>query len=395
VAKITQFPTDGATRLLRALETSANTGRSRRARHEGRERRRSASPSIAGFHSPTSQLTAGWSPIAIAKPCGRRCWTRSRRRYEAQFAREGWRMSAFAEQTGHWQVTDDALDELARKVNGRINNPIRDALAFPCTACGKLALASWSDGPLIFTRSDGCQHDVGAAFNAAFTPAVKSASASPNGADHQSEANGNGSSPTAKVPEGPVCAHDSGTPSEAASQASPGMRAAPAQSDQDGDDDHRDHDSVQPAGASHHNHTANPNGNRGFDGHARHQTASRPEWREWRGRVAAAALQRCPAILQEWLPGGRVKGGEFEAGNINGASGHSLKINLDKGSWKDFASDEPGGRDLISLYQRVRGLEWREAQNELAERFGIERPKSVKLVSDSWDVVTPVPLCAT
>jgi hypothetical protein len=74
-------------------------------------------------------------------------------------------MSAFAEQTGRWQVTDDALDELARKINGRINLA-RDACSFPCATCGKPALASWFDGPLTFTRSDGCHHDVSAAFNA-------------------------------------------------------------------------------------------------------------------------------------------------------------------------------------------------------------------------------------
>ena len=74
-----------------------------------------------------------------------------------------------------------ALDELARKVNGRIN-PARDACAFPCRACGENALARWPDGQLTIQYFCGCPPDdnITAAFSAAFNPPASPAIANEN-----------------------------------------------------------------------------------------------------------------------------------------------------------------------------------------------------------------------
>ncbi len=53
-------------------------------------------------------------------------------------------------------MSPEVLDELARKVNGRLNLT-RDACSFPCGACGKLALAKWPDGRLSFEYVCGCR----------------------------------------------------------------------------------------------------------------------------------------------------------------------------------------------------------------------------------------------
>jgi putative DNA primase/helicase len=121
------------------------------------------------------------------------------------------------------------------------------------------------------------------------------------------------------------------------------------------------------------------------------RSTSRSDYRTWHEAIASAALRRCPAILQDWLPAGRINRREFEAGNADGASGSSLKINLDTGRWKDFASPEPGGNNLIGLYARIRSLEYREAARELAAQFGIEGPKPLKLVISAWEPITPIP----
>jgi hypothetical protein len=80
---------------------------------------------------------------------------------------------------------------------------------------------------------------------------------------------------------------------------------------------------------------------------------------------------------------GRLKGHEFQVGNLNGDAGDSLKINVDNGRWKDFSSSEQGGRDLISLYAKIRNVSYRDAASELAEQFRIEKPKRLKLATSA------------
>lgn len=80
--------------------------------------------------------------------------------------------------------------------------------------------------------------------------------------------------------------------------------------------------------------------------------------------IAERLLSEAPRHLKEWLPGGKQHGREFRAGNLRGDSGDSLSINIDKGIWKDFATNQ-GGADLISLYAAIHGIK----QGEAAKHF--------------------------
>ncbi|HVA82349.1 MAG TPA: hypothetical protein VNF29_15585, partial [Candidatus Binataceae bacterium] len=83
---------------------------------------------------------------------------------------------------------------------------------------------------------------------------------------------------------------------------------------------------------------------------------------------------------------------------MNGEAGDSLKVELlgeRAGWWKDFSSDEKGGRDLVSLYARTRGIEYRAASDELAELWRIEKPKSELRAVGQWAPIVPIPEAAT
>jgi len=118
---------------------------------------------------------------------------------------------------------------------------------------------------------------------------------------------------------------------------------------------------------------------------------SQDTYRAWYEQIAQTALSRAPAILNDWLPGGTVNRREFVAASIRGGSGNSLRINLDRGVWKDFASGERGGGNLIALYARIRGIDWKDAARELGEQFGIDRPAPVRLIASVWTPITPIP----
>ena len=93
--------------------------------------------------------------------------------------------------------------------------------------------------------------------------------------------------------------------------------------------------------------------------------------------INRAALAACPSLLERWLPGGRVDGGEFVALNPTraDASPGSFRISLRSGKWSDFATGDKGG-DPISLYAYLRGHKQQgEAARALAAELGIEIPK--------------------
>jgi hypothetical protein len=95
-------------------------------------------------------------------------------------------------------------------------------------------------------------------------------------------------------------------------------------------------------------------------------------------RIAAAALTSAKSLLQEWLPGGRFEGHEYVALNPtrNDRSLGSFKINLQTGRWSDFADPNAKGRDLISLFAYINGLDHQsEAALQIAERLGMPVPK--------------------
>ena len=72
--------------------------------------------------------------------------------------------------------------------------------------------------------------------------------------------------------------------------------------------------------------------------------------------LAEALLARADTLVPAWLPGGRREGHEYKCASLSGGAGGSCSINLKTGAWGDFATDEKG-RDLISLYAAIHGLE--------------------------------------
>ena len=87
-------------------------------------------------------------------------------------------------------------------------------------------------------------------------------------------------------------------------------------------------------------------------------------------QVNRAALNAYPGLLNAILPGGKVQGQEFVCGDLSGKSGRSLSVNLDKGVWKDF-STEQGGSDPVSLWAAAHGCSQIEAARLLATQLGL------------------------
>ena len=83
----------------------------------------------------------------------------------------------------------------------------------------------------------------------------------------------------------------------------------------------------------------------------------------------AAALARCPGLLEDLLPGGTLRGAEYVCGNLNGGAGASCSVNVHSGKWADFAAGQSGG-DLISLLAEQRGVNQVEAARLLADMVG-------------------------
>jgi hypothetical protein len=91
-------------------------------------------------------------------------------------------------------------------------------------------------------------------------------------------------------------------------------------------------------------------------------------------RINRAALALLPEIIARWLPGGRIEGREYLALNPC-RSDHrlgSFKINLNTGSWADFAIEDARGRDVVSLAAYLGGIGQVEAAKRLAAMLGIE-----------------------
>ncbi len=89
-----------------------------------------------------------------------------------------------------------------------------------------------------------------------------------------------------------------------------------------------------------------------------------------RSRVNKTLLFHAEAVLREWLPGGENRGGEFVALNPlrEDSNTGSFSIHLISGVWKDFAVDEFGGPDLVSLYMALNDLDESDALAAL-ERY--------------------------
>lgn len=111
--------------------------------------------------------------------------------------------------------------------------------------------------------------------------------------------------------------------------------------------------------------------------------------------IAAAALAQADRLVPDWLPEGKRQGAEWTARNPTRADQHpgSFKVNLDKGLWRDFATDDSGG-DLISLYAYLNGLNQGKAALALAERIGMNgaaQPAQCQKPGNEWTAITPIP----
>jgi putative DNA primase/helicase len=111
--------------------------------------------------------------------------------------------------------------------------------------------------------------------------------------------------------------------------------------------------------------------------------------------LARQLLASAESHLASWLPAGRKRGNSWVAGDLSGAAGQSLKINLSNGAWSDFATGDHGS-DLISLYAAIHGLSMGEAHRQLggeskpaARVNGTHRPQPP--AEPARRVVTPVP----
>ncbi|WP_460109325.1 DUF927 domain-containing protein [Pseudomonas sp. H3_E06] len=117
--------------------------------------------------------------------------------------------------------------------------------------------------------------------------------------------------------------------------------------------------------------------------------------------VKSAALKDIDRVLSHWLPNGkRVDGGkEYTAPNPTRTDKRagSLKVNLSKGTWADFATGDKGG-DLIDLVRYLDGGTDVEACNKLAELLHVSagaaqsKPTSSKGKAPEWIAIQPIPV---
>lgn len=124
--------------------------------------------------------------------------------------------------------------------------------------------------------------------------------------------------------------------------------------------------------------------------------------------LAAALLDRVHLLLPQWLPGGVQRGHEWVCGDLSGAPGDSLSVNMRTGRWADFSNDSDKGSDLISLYAAIHDLTQAQAARELMRELGWEQqqpqaprrpapaaeaqPASTPASSGKlWRAVVPVP----
>lgn len=65
--------------------------------------------------------------------------------------------------------------------------------------------------------------------------------------------------------------------------------------------------------------------------------------------ISDAALLALPSLLAKHFPAGKRRGKEYVLGDLTGAPGRSLSININNGKWGDFSGSERGG-DVIGLF---------------------------------------------
>lgn len=100
-------------------------------------------------------------------------------------------------------------------------------------------------------------------------------------------------------------------------------------------------------------------------------------------------------VCQLLLPGGKVAGGYYEAGNIQGEQGKSLKVSLNGskiGKFTDYANPENHG-DLIDLWSQSKGIDLKEAIIEAKSFLGIDDSKNFHKFKKKEFVQPQKPTC--
>ena len=97
--------------------------------------------------------------------------------------------------------------------------------------------------------------------------------------------------------------------------------------------------------------------------------------------LRAALLDRLEAVLHYLFPRGRIRGGKFYVGDVEGSPGKSLVVELDgprRGLWKDFSNDDGG--DVLDIWAMSRGLstlhDFPAVLNEVRQWLGFAPPVS-------------------
>ncbi len=115
--------------------------------------------------------------------------------------------------------------------------------------------------------------------------------------------------------------------------------------------------------------------------------------------VKRASHQAIDRVLGHWLPGGKLVDGkkEYTAPNPTRADKHagSLKVNMAKGTWCDFATGDKGG-DLIDLVRYLDDGSEVDACNKLADFLNVSASAGVTAApackaKAEWEAVLPVP----
>lgn len=91
-------------------------------------------------------------------------------------------------------------------------------------------------------------------------------------------------------------------------------------------------------------------------------------------RINRAAIARAEDVARRLLPGGTRRGKYWVAGDLSGAAGKSLRVNLEgdkAGCWFDNATADKGG-DFVSLAAAVARIPQAEAAHQLARMLGVE-----------------------
>ncbi|NTU68944.1 MAG: AAA family ATPase [Chlorobiaceae bacterium] len=86
--------------------------------------------------------------------------------------------------------------------------------------------------------------------------------------------------------------------------------------------------------------------------------------------IKAVALLNIESVLNHWMPGGRVKGGEYQCGCIEGGRGESCSTNMTTGVGSDFAAGESWG-DLIDLVAQRERVTMTDAAMMIADFLNI------------------------